>query len=96
MTKNEFAREIAQRHDLTIKKAGEVIDDVFQTLRDGLLDDGKFFAKGFGTFTVKQKSARKGRNPKTGEVIDIPERMTIKFNVAEDFKHTLNEKFLQG
>jgi DNA-binding protein HU-beta len=96
MTKGDFARELAQRHELTIKKAGEVIDDVFQTLRTGLLEDGKFFAKGFGSFTVKQKSARKGRNPKTGEEIQIPERMTVNFKVADTFKATLNEKYLQN
>ncbi len=66
-----------------------VHDAVFETIGKALEVDGRFAVPGFGTFEVKSRAARKGRNPKTGEEIDIPASKTVGFKPAAALKGSL-------
>ena len=68
------------------QKVAEVIDRVFAAIAGALGDEGKYTHPGFGTFTVKTRNARPGRNPRTGEPIDIAESTTVAFKPAAELR----------
>jgi DNA-binding protein HU-beta len=92
MTKAEFIDKIKGIDggpELTKKQAGLLLDGFFEVLQDAVVEDGRFSYPGFGTFHVKTRKARPGRNPRTKEVIEIPESKTVTFKAAPSFKDRL-------
>lgn len=93
MTKSELIDEVrkAKGVDLTKKATEAVVDAVFQALASAIKKDGRFSYPGFGTFVVKQRGERKGRNPKTGEPMVIPAKKTVTFKPAPKFKALIQD-----
>lgn len=91
MTKKELIAAVQDQFggDLTKKQVGEITDAVFETIAQAIKEDGRYSHPGFGTFTVKTRAARTGRNPRTGEKIPIPASKTVGFKPAPDFKESL-------
>lgn len=71
MTKNELAERVAKRVGLTKRSAFEAVNAVFGSIRDSLSKGDKVVISGFGTFKVRSRSTRTGRNPQTGNSIKI-------------------------
>lgn len=84
---NEAAAE--QNIELTKKDTGELIDIVFETVGSAIQSSERFSYPNFGTFTVKTRKAREGRNPRTGDVIKIPASKTVGFKPAPSLKEQL-------
>ncbi len=97
MTKAEFAEKLAKKVDISKTKANDVIDAIFSTKpREGIiaveLDAGRDFTiTGFGTFKTRQMKARMGRNPQTGEKIQIPARRAVSFRTGKGLKERVRE-----
>lgn len=97
MTKAEFAEKLADKVDISKTKANDVIDAIFSTKpREGIiaveLDAGRDFTiTGFGTFKTRQMKARMGRNPQTGEKIQIPARRAVSFRTGKGLKERVRE-----
>ena len=97
MNKSEMADKLAGKTDLSKAKAAEVIDAIFSTKSgEGIiaveLDAGrKVNITGFGSFATKQRSARMGRNPATGETIQIPAKKYAHFSAAKGLKDRVAE-----
>ena len=92
MTKAEFIDQVVKATgdtNLTKKDAAEIIDTVFATVGKAIKKDSRFSYPSFGTFTVKKRAARKGRNPRTGDEIKIKASKTIGFKPAPGLKKTL-------
>src|SRR5262245_7156268 len=92
MTKAEFIDQVvktSEEMDLTKKAAGELIDSIFNIVGRAIKKDGRFSYPGFGTFTMKKRAARKGRNPRTGTEIRIKASKTVGFKPAPSLKKTL-------
>lgn len=92
MTKAELIDKIyGANKDCGLSKAGvnEFVDTVFDQLSKAVKKDKKFTYPGFGTWTLKSRKARKGRNPQTGEEIKIPASRTVTFKPASTYKQTL-------
>ncbi len=92
MTKAEFIDQIVKTSaemDLTKKAAGELIEDIFGIMGKAIKKDGRFSYPGFGTFTMKKRAARKGRNPRTGDPIRIKASKTVGFKAAPGLKKIL-------
>lgn len=93
MTKQELVERVhVEAGDgLSRKATAEVIDAMFKSIIDGLnnSDPKKFFYPGFGTFQVKDRKARVGRNPRTGDPIQIPASRTVTFKPAAALKASL-------
>ena len=92
MTKNELIEAVCQAVDLpglNKKVTAQIVDGLFNALKDGIKEDGRFSFPGFGTFTVKQRAARTGRNPATGDPIEVPASKTVGFKPAPAFKEVL-------
>lgn len=87
MKKEDLVEELVQRGKVATKKAGkEIVDEVFNIISERLHQDDVVSISGFGKFSTKVSAARTGRNPKTGESVDIPEKRVVKFIVAKQLK----------
>jgi DNA-binding protein HU-beta len=93
MNKTELAKKLAKRTDLSEAKAAEVVAIIFGTdAGEGIiateLDAGrKVTITGFGTFESRRRAARRGRNPSTGQQIDIPARKYAHFRPGQGLRH---------
>lgn len=91
MTKAELVEKIYQKAGLPSKaKAEEALDTMIACLRDALVAGDTVTFTGFGSFKVNTRAARKGRNPRTGEEIDIPASKVIKFTPGKPLKDAIN------
>lgn len=80
MTKADIARAVYERHGgLSSREAARLVDNFFRLLRERLLKGERVQLTGFGTFLVKTRRERRGRNPKTGDIIAIRSRKSIFF-----------------
>jgi nucleoid DNA-binding protein len=89
MTKTDFVRRIrteATKATLTQEAAAEIADLVFDTIKTAIKDEQSFRFPGFGTFNLKNRPARTGRNPQTGKPIKIKESHTVTFRPATKLK----------
>ena len=86
MTKADLIDHVAKKVNLTNKAAREAVAAVFGGIADTLKKGEKVVITGFGTFSVRSRAARKGRNPQTGAAIDIPARKTPGFTAGKALK----------
>ena len=91
MTKAELIERVLKDigPGITKKKTGEMVESVFRHMYKSIKKDKRFTYPGFGTWTVIKRAARKGRNPKTGEVIPIRPHKTVVFKPSPNFKSSL-------
>ena len=92
MTKKELIEAITKNHmenGVSKKAVAAIIDDTFTAIAKGIKKAGRFSFPGFGTFSVKSRAARKGRNPQTGEAIKIKASKSVKFKAAPVLKKGL-------
>lgn len=89
MTKKELVGVIAEKHEITKAKATEVVETVFDTIKETVAAGEKVDIFGFGSFAVAESSARTGRNPRTGETIEIAATKNPKFKASKTFKDTV-------
>lgn len=91
MTKVELIEAVmkTQAGDITKKAVTEIVDSVFDTVAKTIKKEKKFTYPGFGTFSLRERKARTGRNPQTGESIQIKKSKTIGFRPAKSLKETL-------
>lgn len=86
MNKAEFVAKVAEKSGLTRKQAEAAVTAFTQTVTDSLRDGDKVQLMGFGTFEVKDRPARTGRNPATGEAIEIAASKAPVFKAGKSFK----------
>jgi len=86
MTKSDLIKVVAQRAKLTNKTARDTILAVFDVIEENLKKGEKVVVTGFGTFDVRKRAAREGRNPQTGEKIMIPAMRTPTFTAGKTLK----------
>lgn len=92
MTKQEFIEAVAQGQDgqdVSKKAVEAIIAASFSVMGNAIKESGRFSYPNFGTFTVTERAARKGRNPRTGETIDIKASKSIKFKATPTLKNNL-------
>ena len=89
MNKAELANEVARRARLSKSKAWEILNATFESIKTTLKKGQKVQLVGFGSFLVKQRRARMGRNPKTGEQIQIKARRVPAFQAGAELKNAL-------
>ena len=90
MNKADLVNSIAEKAGLTKTKSNEVVDVIVSTISEALKSGDKVTLVGFGTFTTTQRDARKGRNPKTGETLDIPAKRVAKFKAGPELTKSVN------
>lgn len=91
MTKTDIVEKVCEGRGISKSEAGEAVDAVFELMK-GTLESGEDLKiSGFGTFTVRKKSARQGRNPQTGESITITNRNVVMFKLSTTLKQVINQ-----
>lgn len=91
MNKVELTKSVATRIGATQKDAAVYVDAVIESIKDGMIEDGKVQIVGFGTFEVKERAEREGRNPATGESMKIAACKVLKFKAGKALKDAVNE-----
>ena len=89
MTKAELIAYVAKKVNLTNKASREAVVAVLGAITDALKKGEKVVLTGFGTFSIRNRAARKGRNPQTGAAINIPARKTPGFTAGKALKKTV-------
>ncbi len=91
MKKSELVELVADRVDTLSRKDAEIIvDAIFDGIAGTLTKGDRVEIRGFGSFTVKDRAARQGRNPKTGETVQIPAKRKAFFKVGKDLSERIN------
>ncbi|HIX83014.1 MAG TPA: HU family DNA-binding protein [Candidatus Megamonas gallistercoris] len=91
MNKSELVASVAEVAELTKKDAEKAVNAVFASVQKALVENDKVQIIGFGTFEVRTRAARKGRNPQTGETIEIPESKNPVFKAGKALKDAVNQ-----
>ena len=91
MTKADLVEEIATRVDLSKKDSEIVVNTVFRNIINALANGDKVELRGFGSFRTRARRSRIGRNPKTGDSVNVPEKKVPFFKPGKNLKKLVNE-----
>jgi len=91
MTKAELVDEVARVVSLTKKQAETIVNIVFDSIVDSLRSGQKIELRGFGSFRLRSRKSRTGRNPKTGEKVEVPSKKIPYFKPGKELKELINK-----
>jgi integration host factor subunit beta len=91
MTKADLVEQVAKEAEMTKKDAEQLVEVVFDSIVGALNKGDKIELRGFGSFRVRERNARKGRNPKTGETVSIPAKRVAYFKPGKELKEIVNK-----
>lgn len=92
MLKTELAAKASERIGIAKTKIPQIVDTIFDTIKEALKEGNSITLVGFGTFKIVDRAERKARNPRTGEEITIPAKKTLVFKPSKSFLDQLNKK----
>lgn len=92
MNKSDLIAQVAEKTGLTKKVAGDAVESVFAIITDALAAGEKVTLVGFGTFEVRERAARRGVNPATGESIEIPASRVPAFKAGKSLKEAVSAR----
>ena len=90
MTKAALVEQVSRVADLTKKHSEVIVDTVFRSIITALRRGEKIELRGFGSFRLRQREPRKGRNPKTGDRVDVPPKKVPYFKPGKELKELIN------
>lgn len=90
MTKAELVEEVAKSIDLPKKSAETIVNTVFRSVINALHEGEKIELRGFGSFRLRERKERIGRNPKTGETVHVPTKKVPYFKAGKELKELIN------
>jgi integration host factor subunit beta len=92
MTKADLINQISEKAGITRVKAETVVNTIFDSMIEALMRDDRIEIRGFGSFVNRQYGAYQGRNPRTGEIINVGEKKLPFFKVGKELKEDVNKK----
>ncbi len=95
MTKAALVEEVARAADLTKKHSEIIVDAVFHSIVAALHRGEKIELRGFGSFRLRRREPRKGRNPKTGDRVDVPSKRVPYFKPGKELKELINSDLVE-
>jgi len=96
MTKAELVDEVARVVQLTKKQAETIVNIVFDSIVDSLRAGQKIELRGFGSFRLRSRKSRTGRNPKTGEKVEVPSKKIPYFKPGKELKELINKTIVDA
>ena len=96
MTKAELVDEVARVVQLTKKQAETIVNIVFDSIVESLRSGQKIELRGFGSFRLRNRKSRTGRNPKTGEKVEVPSKKIPYFKPGKELKELINKAIAEG
>jgi nucleoid DNA-binding protein len=91
VTKKEIVKQIADRCKLTQLQTKEIVQQTFDAIVETLLEVGRIELRNFGVFEVKQRKARKARNPRTGDKVDVPPKNVVTFKPGKEMEERVRQ-----
>jgi integration host factor subunit beta len=89
VTKKEIVKDISDETGLTQLKTKEVVQKTFDSIVATLLEHGRIELRNFGVFEVKRRKARKARNPRTGDRVDVPPKFVVTFKPGKEMEEKI-------
>lgn len=86
MTKKEIVKTISDEIGLTQLKTKEIVQKTFDAIVETLVEEGRIELRNFGVFEVKKRAARKARNPRTGDRVDVPAKYVVTFKPGKEME----------
>jgi integration host factor subunit beta len=90
MNKSQLIEALAKHENLSLKKAEMVVNTIFENMAEALAENERIEIRGFGSFKIKEYGGYKGRNPKTGEVIEVEGKKLPFFKVGKELGELVN------
>ena len=90
MNKAELITKVSEKANVTQKVAKVIVDTLFDGMKESLEKGDRIEIRGFGSFVVRNYGGYKGRNPKTGEIVDVPPKKLPFFKVGKELKEMVN------
>jgi integration host factor subunit beta len=91
VTKKEIVKQIAERIGETQLKTKDIVQQTFDAIVDTLIEQGRIELRNFGVFEVKQRKARKARNPRTGEKVEVPPKCVVTFKPGKEMEERVRK-----
>ncbi len=91
VTKKEIVKTISEDIGLTQLKTKEIVQKTFDAIVEALVEERRIELRNFGVFEVKERAARKARNPRTGERVDVPEKMVVTFKPGKEMEEKVRQ-----
>ena len=91
MNKSELIKTLAERQDIHIEEASTIVNGFFNTIKESLLEGERVEIRGLGSFKIKDYQGYQGRNPKSGEVVQVQPKKLPFFRPGKDLKEYLNQ-----
>jgi len=92
VTKKEIVRRISDRAELTQLKTKEIVQWTFDAIIDTLIKDGRIELRNFGVFEVRRRKARRARNPRTNDRVDVPEKNVVTFQPGKEMEERVRRE----
>ncbi|MHB1546002.1 MAG: HU family DNA-binding protein [bacterium] len=89
MNKAQFTEKFAVKNDIPIKIADKIIDTIINEIKESLIQRKRVEIRGFGSFSVKEYKTYTGRNPKTGDKIEVQKKLAPQFKLSKIYKNNL-------
>jgi nucleoid DNA-binding protein len=91
VTKKEIVKQISDRIGLTQLKTKEIVQQTFDAIVDTLISEKRIELRNFGVFEVKKRKARKARNPRTGDKVDVPPKFVVTFKPGKEMEERVRQ-----
>ena len=91
MTKKEIVKTISEEIGMTQLKTKEIVQKTFNAIVEALVEERRIELRNFGVFEVKMRAARKARNPRTGQRVDVPEKFVVTFKPGKEMEERVRE-----
>lgn len=91
MTKKEIVKTISEEIGMTQLKTKEIVQKTFDAIVETLVDEKRIELRNFGVFEVKKRAARKARNPRTGDRVDVPEKFVVTFKPGKEMEEKVRQ-----
>jgi nucleoid DNA-binding protein len=91
VTKKEIVKTISEEIGLTQLKTKEIVQKTFDAIVETLVEEGRIELRNFGVFEVKERAARKARNPRTGQRVDVPEKFVVTFKPGKEMEEKVRQ-----
>jgi nucleoid DNA-binding protein len=91
VTKKEIVKTISEEIGLTQLKTKEIVQKTFDAIVETLVEEGRIELRNFGVFEVKKRAARKARNPRTGQRVDVPEKFVVTFKPGKEMEEKVRQ-----
>ena len=89
MRKSDLIENLALQRDISVKRAEQVVNEIFDAMGQSLIDGERIEVRGFGSFEIRDYGAYSGRNPKTGEIINVKPKKLPFFKVGKELKERI-------